>query len=90
LRAGIPNIVIPHAVDQLFWGKRVAAIGAGPRPIELKQLSVESLCEGFQQAESSELQAAARRIGERIRAEDGIGRAVEIIEGHAAAFHGYV
>jgi sterol 3beta-glucosyltransferase len=29
LRAGILNIVIPFAGNQMFWGKRVHAIGAG-------------------------------------------------------------
>src|SRR6266508_4577026 len=43
LHAGIPNIVIPFAADQPFWGKRVYALGAGPKPIPLKELSVEDL-----------------------------------------------
>jgi UDP:flavonoid glycosyltransferase YjiC (YdhE family) len=29
LCAGIPSVVIPFAGDQLFWGKRVHAIGRG-------------------------------------------------------------
>ena len=29
LRAGIPNIVVPLTGDQVFWGQRVAALGAG-------------------------------------------------------------
>jgi sterol 3beta-glucosyltransferase len=85
LRAGIPNIVIPHAVDQLFWGVRVAAIGAGPAPIEMEHLTVETLSAALKQADSAEIRAGAQRIGERIRAEDGIGRAVRIIEAQAVA-----
>jgi UDP:flavonoid glycosyltransferase YjiC (YdhE family) len=30
LRAGLPNIVIPHGIDQWFWGKRIAAMGQDP------------------------------------------------------------
>jgi len=34
LRSGIPNIVVPFAADQPFWGARVHALGAGPKPIK--------------------------------------------------------
>jgi len=86
LRAGIPNIVLPHAADQMFWGKRVAAIGAGPAPIDLKKLSVEKLTAAFALAEEAALQARARETGRLICAEDGLGEAVRLIEGQAAAF----
>jgi sterol 3beta-glucosyltransferase len=86
LRAGIPNIVLPHAADQMFWGKRVAAIGAGPAPIALKKLSVEKLVAAFTQADGVALQARARETGRLIQAEDGVGAAVRLIEERAAAF----
>jgi sterol 3beta-glucosyltransferase len=84
LRAGIPNIIVPHAIDQPFWGKRVAAIGAGPAPIDLAHLSVETLAATFAQANSSALRARAHELGRLIRAEDGVGEAVCLIEQHAA------
>lgn len=83
LRAGIPNIVIPHAIDQPFWAKRVAAIGAGPTPIDLAKLSVETLSAALAQTEDAALRAHAREIGRLIRAEDGVGTAVQLIEQHA-------
>src|SRR5262249_31336952 len=33
LRAGIPSVVVPFFGDQSFWGRRVAALGAGTKPI---------------------------------------------------------
>ncbi len=36
LRAGKPSVVVPFIVDQLFWGKRVQGLGAGPEPIAAK------------------------------------------------------
>jgi sterol 3beta-glucosyltransferase len=86
LRAGIPNIIVPHGVDQPFWGKRVAAIGAGPTPLDLKKLSVASLTAAFAGAESSALRARAQEVGRLIRSEDGVTRAVELIEEHVAQF----
>jgi len=87
LRAGIPNIIVPHAIDQPFWGKRAAAIGAGPAPIDLKHLSVETLTGAFAQADSPGLRAGAREVGLLISAEDGVGEAVRLIEQHAAYEH---
>jgi sterol 3beta-glucosyltransferase len=88
LRAGVPNIVVPHAGgDQFFWGRRVAAIGAGPLPIWIKQLSVANLTAAFTQVEKPELRAAAEAIGRQIGAEDGVGAAVHLIEEHAQVFN---
>jgi UDP:flavonoid glycosyltransferase YjiC (YdhE family) len=87
LRAGIPNIVIPHGIDQPFWGRCVAAIGAGPEPIDIRKLSVESLSSAFAQANDASLRRRAEAIGCQIRAEDGVEEAVRIIEQHAHAFY---
>ena len=86
LRAGIPNIVVPHGVDQPFWGRRVAAIGAGPAPVDLGKLSVQTLTAAFEQANDPALRRRAQETGRLIRAEDGVGAAVRLIEQHAAAF----
>jgi sterol 3beta-glucosyltransferase len=80
LRAGIPNIVVPFMGDQQFWGRRVHAIGAGPRPVPVKALNVEGLMHAMGQAESKLVEKQAQIIGERIRNEDGTGEAVKWIE----------
>jgi len=81
LRAGVPSIIIPFFADQPFWGQRVAALGAGPAPIPRKQLSVEGLAGAIRQAVgSAEMRQAVARLGEKIRAEDGIGAAVAVVE----------
>jgi sterol 3beta-glucosyltransferase len=87
LRAGIPNIVVPFTADQPFWGKRVQAIGAGPKPILVKNLSVEKLTGGMAEAESDALRERAQAIGKVIRSEDGIGRAVNLIGKISNNFH---
>ncbi|MEZ4644342.1 MAG: glycosyltransferase [Chloroflexota bacterium] len=86
LRAGIPNILIPHGMDQPFWGRQVAALGAGPKPITLRKLDTGSLIDALTQVNSSAMRARAQEVGRQIRAEDGVGQAVRIIEQHAAAF----
>jgi sterol 3beta-glucosyltransferase len=86
LRAGVPNIVVPHAADQPFWGRRVAALGAGPPPIPVHRLTSENLAAALAEAETEAMRSGAQAVGRMIRTEDGIGAAVGIIERHAARF----
>ena len=87
LRAGIPNIVVPFTADQPFWGKRVHAIGVGPKPIPVKKLSVKKLIQAMENAESASLRARAQWIGQKMRAEDGVGESVELIEKYFNNFY---
>jgi len=80
LYAGVPNVIIPYFADQPLWGRRVFELGVGPDPIPRKQLSVEGLAQAIQRAVAdSQLRERARRLGEKIRAEDGVATAVNII-----------
>jgi sterol 3beta-glucosyltransferase len=85
LRAGIPNIVLPFTADQPFWGRRVHAIGAGPRPILVKNLSTEKLVRAIVEAENQAVRKRAHAISQRIRSEDGVGQGVALIEAYATA-----
>src|SRR5207244_7053637 len=79
LRAGIPSVIIPFFAEQPFWGQRVAELGVGPKPIPRKRLSEERLAAAIHTAVSDEgMRRHARALGERIRAEDGVARAVEV------------
>jgi sterol 3beta-glucosyltransferase len=80
LRAGIPNIVIPFGGDQLFWGKRVHAIGAGPRPMRVRELTASRLTSAMTEAEADALRDRARLIGQAIRREDGVVNAIRVVE----------
>ncbi len=81
LRAGVPGILIPFFGDQFFWGQRIQALGVGPRPIPYKQLTAQKLASALRQAiEDSQMRASAARMGTQIRSEDGVARAVSVIE----------
>ena len=81
LRAGKPTLICPFLADQPFWGKRVFALGVGPAPIPQKRLTTERLVAAIRQMTSdAAMQARAARLGELIRAEDGVGNAVTIIK----------
>jgi sterol 3beta-glucosyltransferase len=84
LRAGVPSVVIPFFMDQSFWGRRVADLGVGPAPIPHRRLTAERLAEAIHIAVTdSEMRSRACALGARIRAEDGIGRAVAVIDRYA-------
>jgi sterol 3beta-glucosyltransferase len=87
LRAGVPSIVMPLAGDQHAWAGRVTALGVGLRHASLTRLTTDGLARAIDAAVNDQaMRARAGALGEKIRAEDGVGRAVEIIERHAAAF----
>lgn len=81
LRAGVPTVIVSHLGDQPFWGRRVYALGAGPRPISRTKLTASGLAAAIRTATSNpDMCKRAQELGAAIRAEDGIGQAVETIE----------
>jgi UDP:flavonoid glycosyltransferase YjiC (YdhE family) len=80
LRAGVPTIIVPFLIDQPFWGKRVYDLGVGPSPIPRRKLTVEQLSKAITEAiTDTNMKQRAAELGRKIRAEDGIGNAVNII-----------
>lgn len=81
LCAGVPSIITPFFGDQPFWGQRVYTLGVGPRPIARRHLTVDNLADAIQCAVTDRtMQKNAANLGERIRAENGVARAVAVIE----------
>ena len=87
LRAGIPNIVVPFMADQPFWGRRIHAVGAGPKPIPVKDLSINSLTRAMADADGDRIRESAEAIRQRIRDEDGVGETIKWIEKYSDEFH---
>lgn len=88
LRAGVPSILVPLAADQYLWGRCIRRLGVGPDPIPRRKLTAERLADAIRTATgSASLRDCAGAFGERIRAEDGIGQAVRIIEAALSRRH---
>lgn len=84
LRSGVPSVIVPHNFDQPYWAQRLCELGVSPAPIPLKRLSAEALAAAIQEAVgNAAMGERAVAIGAKIRAEDGVGRAVEL-------FHEYM
>jgi UDP:flavonoid glycosyltransferase YjiC (YdhE family) len=81
LRAGIPAVVIPNFADQFFWGNRIQQLQAGPKPIPRQDLNVEKLAGAIQSIlRDPNYQNRAAQLGETIRSEMGVMRAVDLVE----------
>lgn len=80
LRAGKPTAVCTFFGDQPFWGRRVAALGAGPPAISQREASAEALASALAAMDRREMRARAACIGEHIRREHGTATAVEFLE----------
>ncbi|WP_433246372.1 glycosyltransferase [Streptosporangium sp. CA-135522] len=81
LRAGVPGVVCPFFSDQPFWGARVALLGAGPEPLPVRRVTAQALADRVARAVRDDgIRAAAARMGRLLRAEDGVGRACEVLK----------
>jgi sterol 3beta-glucosyltransferase len=81
LAAGRPGFVVPQFFDQPYWGERVCALGCGPKPVHLRDLTGKSLAEGLSDlAGNAGYAEAARHLGEKLGAENGAENAVKRIE----------
>lgn len=84
LRAGRPTLVCPFGVDQPFWAKRVHARGCGPVPLPAEKITAATLAGRLSDLVATPIYAeAARQVAQGIAAEDGLGKAVALIEGAA-------
>lgn len=81
LRAGVPAVVVPFAVDQPFWGARVAALGVGPTPVPRRRLTADALAGALRAAADPGMRARAAALGRLVRAEDGVADAVTAMGG---------
>ncbi len=91
LRAGVPSIIPAFVGDQCAWADHTVKLGVGPRVPGIKQLTAEKLAEAIHTAvNDSALRARAAALGAKIRSENGIARAVEVVERHATGFNQHV
>lgn len=80
LRAGLPTLVCALGFDQLFWGHRIASIGAGPKPLPMRNWSPERLDASLRALTTTErFRHTAQAIGTKLQAERGTANAVACV-----------
>jgi len=81
LRSGVPSIIVPFFGDQPFWGRTLHRQGVSPAPIPAGKLTADQLAQAITEAtESESIRQRAAEVGEAIRAEDGVGNAIQVIQ----------
>jgi UDP:flavonoid glycosyltransferase YjiC (YdhE family) len=80
-RAGIPQVIVPHILDQYYWANAVWSRGLGPEPIPRNRLSGKRLSAALRECLcDEEMHQRVEELGRTLRGENGLARAVEIIE----------
>jgi vancomycin aglycone glucosyltransferase len=79
--AGVPQVVLPHILDQFYWAHRVAALGLGPRGMPVELVTPDTLAERLDAAVSDpRYRSRAIELGRAVRARNGTAAAVEHLE----------
>ncbi len=79
LMAGLPTLILPSAVDQFFWGKRVHDLGAGPPPIPLHAVTVKRLSASLQVLQHPQTRQRVHDLAQTLKAENGVETAVHLL-----------
>ncbi|RKZ03743.1 hypothetical protein DRQ25_17565 [Candidatus Fermentibacteria bacterium] len=80
-RSCVPSIVVMFAVDQFYWGSLLVEKGVASAAIPRRILTRQMLAQAMNKLKDTpSLKNTAARIGARMKQEDGVSKAVEIIE----------
>jgi UDP:flavonoid glycosyltransferase YjiC (YdhE family) len=78
--SGVPSVIVPFGFDQFYWGQRAAELGVGPQPVPFRRLTAKGLATAIDAAVSDgKMRRRAGDLGQALRAENGVQRAVEIV-----------
>jgi UDP:flavonoid glycosyltransferase YjiC (YdhE family) len=79
--AGVPQIIVPHILDQCFWGERIYRRGLGPQPIRRSRLTAGRLANAINECVSeNRFYSRASEIAQAIKKQDSRKVAVDYIE----------
>jgi UDP:flavonoid glycosyltransferase YjiC (YdhE family) len=79
-RAGIPSTAIPFSADQVFWARRIYRLGLGPAAPPARRLTRDQVDALLQDALTDPAyQHRAHVLGERLRRDDGVASALQVI-----------
>jgi vancomycin aglycone glucosyltransferase len=80
-RAGVPQVVLPHVLDQFYWASRVGGLRLGPRPLPVDLVTADVLAERLDRAlNDREIRHRAKAWGPVIASRNGVPDAVEHLE----------
>lgn len=80
-RAGVPQVILPHVLDQYYWGHRVEHLGLGPRALPVDLVTADMLSDRIDAALSTaSIRERAAAAGRSIHPRNGVTAAVDHLE----------
>jgi len=80
-RAGVPQLIVPHLMDQYYWGRQIQQLGLGPKPVRKNFFSEKNLINSLNELKNNkEYREQAKRVSEKILLKDGTAELCQIIE----------
>jgi vancomycin aglycone glucosyltransferase len=80
-RAGVPQVMLPHILDQYYWAHRVEALGLGPRALPIDRLTIDALRDRISRAVNDpSIRDRVNRLAPLVAARNGVAAAVEYLE----------
>ena len=81
LRAGVPQVLVPHLLDQFFWGERLRRLALAPAAVPMEELTVARLGDALGLAlDDPKLAGPRARAAARLRGSRGVLAAVTALE----------
>lgn len=87
VRAGIASVIVPFYGDQPFWARCLQREGVAPAALDRKNLCADDLTVALIAAQQAPMRQAALALGQRVRAEDGVGEAVRYLQAWGLLAH---
>lgn len=79
--AGCPSVIVEHFGDQIFWGAQLKRVGLVNKVLHERSVTAKSLAAEIRGVlKSPAMKRRALEIGASMRKEDGVKRAVALIE----------
>ncbi len=78
LRSGVPQLIVPHIVDQFFHGRRIADLGAGPAPVPKSKLTTTIIARALQ--DRAKYREKSQTLRSSVAREGGTKQAADHLE----------
>jgi vancomycin aglycone glucosyltransferase len=87
-RAGVPQVLLPHVLDQYYWAHRVELLGLGPRALPVERVTAGVLSDRISRAVNDPLiRERVNRLAPAVAARNGVTAAVEHLEALRKSTH---
>jgi vancomycin aglycone glucosyltransferase len=80
--AGVPQVILPHLLDQYYWAHRIERLGLGPRALPVELITADILTDRLDTAlNDAGIRKRAARLGPAVAARNGANDAVDHLLG---------